>query len=83
MKCPSCGHDNLPGMDACEKCQTSLMQEDVRKAQTVVERSLMEDKIKSLQPVEPLTVDLKTTLTQAIKMMRDKNLGCVVVSTLR
>jgi CBS domain-containing protein len=27
-----------------------------------------------------LTVDLKTTLTQAIKMMRDRNIGCVVVT---
>jgi len=80
MKCPCCGHHNLPGMDACEKCQTSLMQEDVRKTQTDVERSLMKDKISSLQPVEPFTVDLKTTLTQAIKMMRDKNIGCVVVT---
>ena len=80
MKCPSCGHHNLPGVDACEKCQTSLMQEDVRKVQTDVERSLMEDKIESLRPVEPLTVDLKTTLTQAIKVMRDRNIGCVVVT---
>ena len=80
MKCPSCGHQNLPGVDACEKCQTSLMQEDVRKAQTDVERSLMEHKIGSLQPVAPLTVDLQTTLSQAIRMMRDKNIGCVVVT---
>jgi predicted transcriptional regulator len=67
-------------VDACEKCQTSLMQEDVRKAQTDVERSLMEDRIESLRPVKPLTVDLKTTLTTAIKMMRDRNIGCVVVT---
>ena len=80
MKCPSCGHHNLPGADACEKCQTSLMQEDVRKVQTEVERSLMEDKIESLRPVVPLTVDLKTTLTRAIRMMRDRNIGCVVVT---
>jgi CBS domain-containing protein len=40
----------------------------------------MKDQIKSLQPVEPLTVDLKTTLKQAIQIMRDKNIGCVVVT---
>ena len=80
MKCPSCGHQNLPGMDACEQCQTSLTQEDVREAQTDVERGLMKDQIKSLQPVEPLTVDLGTTLKQAIQMMRDKHMGCVVVT---
>jgi CBS domain-containing protein len=80
MKCPSCGHQNLPGIDACERCQTSLTQEDVRKVQTDVERSLLEEQIKSLQPVEPLTVDLKTTLKQAIRIMRNKNIGCVVVT---
>jgi len=80
MKCPSCGHQNLPGVDACEQCQTSLTQEDVRKLQTDVERSLMEVQIKCLQPVEPLTVDLKTSLKQAIRIMRNKNIGCVVVT---
>ena len=80
MKCPSCGHQNLPGMDACEQCQTSLTQEDARNAQTDVERGLMKDQIKSLQPVEPLMVDLESTLKQAIQMMRDKNIGCVVVT---
>jgi CBS domain-containing protein len=80
MKCPSCGHQNLPGIDACERCQTSLTQEDVRKVQTDVERSLLKEQIKSLQPVEPLTVDLKTTLKQAIRIMRNKNIGCVVVT---
>jgi len=80
MKCPSCGHQNLPGVDACERCQTSLTQEDVHKVQTDVERSLMEEQIKCLQPVEPLTIDLKTTLKQAIQIMRNKNIGCVVVT---
>ena len=80
MKCPCCGYRNLPGVDACEQCQTSLTQEDVREVQTDVERSLMKEQIKSLRPVEPLTVGLKTTLKQAIRMMRDKNIGCVVVT---
>ena len=80
MKCPSCGHQNLPGVDACERCQTSLTQEYVHKVQTDVERSLMEEQIKCLQPVEPLTIDLKTTLKKAIQIMRNKNIGCVVVT---
>jgi CBS domain-containing protein len=80
MKCPSCGHQNLPGVDACERCQTSLTQEDVRQIQTDVERSLMQEQIKSLQPDKPLTVERGTTLKQAIQMMRDKHIGCVVVT---
>lgn len=85
MKCPSCGHDNLPGADACERCQTSLTQvgeilEDVGQSQTDIETSLMEEQISSLQPVEPLCVERGTTLKQAIQIMCDKNFGCVVVT---
>jgi CBS domain-containing protein len=80
MKCPSCGHQNLPGIDACERCQTSLTQEDVGQIQTDVERSLMQEHIGSLRPVEPLTVDRGTTLKQAIQIMRRKKIGCVVVT---
>ena len=80
MKCPCCGHQNLPGMDACEQCQTSLTQEDLRKAQTDVERSLMEEQISALRPVMPLTVDCGATLTEAIRLMRERNIGCVVVT---
>jgi len=80
MKCPCCGSQNLPGMDACEQCQTSLTQEDVRKTHSDVERNLMEEQIKSLRPGKPLTVDPKATLKQAIQMMRKNNIGCVLIT---
>jgi len=79
MKCPVCGHDNLPGADACEQCQTSLTQEDIRQSQSDIETSLMQEQISSLQPEAPLTVRRGTTLQQAIRIMRDRRIGCVVV----
>lgn len=80
MKCPSCGHQNLPGMDACEQCQTSLTQTDVLNAHSDVERSLMEEQIKSLQPDRPLIVDPKMTLAGAIQTMRERHIGCVLIT---
>ena len=85
MKCPCCGHDNLPGADACEQCQTSLIHvdqvlEDVQQSQTDIETSLMQEQISSLQPVEPLCVARGTTLQQAIRIMRERRIGCVVVT---
>lgn len=80
MKCPSCGYQNLPGADACERCQTSLTQDDVPQARTDIERSLMEDPIASLQPVRPLTVNRQTSLEDAIQMMRNYGIGCVLVA---
>ena len=79
MKCPCCGHENLPGADACEKCQTSLTQEDVRQKQTDIETSLMQEQISSLQMDKPLRVERGTTLKQAIQIMRERRIGCVVV----
>jgi len=67
-------------MDACEQCQTSLTQEDVPKSHAGVGRSLMEEKIKSLQPSKPLTVDLKANLKEAIHMMRKNGIGCVLIT---
>jgi len=81
MKCPSCGYQNLPGMDACEQCQTILSQEDVPKSHTGVGRSLMEEQIKSLQPSKPLTVDPKANLKEAIQKMRKNGIGCVLITS--
>ena len=80
MKCPSCGHQNLPGADACEQCLTSLTHEDIRMPREGIERSLMEEQIKSLQPSKPLTVDLKTSLKDATQMMRKNGIGCVLIT---
>ena len=79
MKCPFCGHDNLPGAYACEQCQSSLTQEDIRQSQSDIETSLMQEQISSLQPEAPLTVGRGTTLQQAIRIMRDRRIGCVAV----
>jgi CBS domain-containing protein len=80
MKCPSCGYENLPGVDACENCGTSLTRDDVPQAGTEVERSLMEDPVECLNPIRPLTVDLMTSLTEAIELMRNHHIGCVLVT---
>ena len=80
MKCPSCGYDNLPGADTCENCGTSLTQEDVPQAGTELERSLMEDPVECLQPIRPLTVHLQTSLEDAIQLMRNHGIGCVLIT---
>ncbi len=81
MKCPCCRYVNLPGADACENCGTSLTQDDVPQAGTEVERCLMEDPIERLHPRRPVTVDLLTSLTEAIDLMRKHHIGCVLVTT--
>lgn len=80
MKCPCCGYGNLPGADVCENCGNSLTRDDVPQAATEVERSLMKDPVECLDPIRPLSVDLSTSLKQALQLMRNHHIGCVLVS---
>lgn len=80
MKCPNCGHENLPGADVCEHCLSSLTREDVPQAATPIERSLMEDPVVCLHPIRPLTVARSCPLADALALMRNRGTGCVLVT---
>jgi len=80
VRCPCCGFENLAGADSCENCQASLSQEDVPQPCGAVERSLMEEPVACLQPLRPLTVELHTSLDEAISFMLNHGIGCVLVT---
>jgi len=82
MKCPSCGYHNLPGADCCEQCDTNLMHEDLPLDQirSAIEKSLGEDRVGSLNPVEAVSVPEDTPLDAAIQTMRNRMFGCVLVT---
>ena len=82
MLCPGCGHDNLPGADQCAECHTSLTQEDVPAAviRSRIEKSVTEDRIKTLNPINAISVTEDTTLNAAVQTMRAKKIGCLLVT---
>jgi signal-transduction protein with cAMP-binding, CBS, and nucleotidyltransferase domain len=80
MYCPTCGHLNLPGADACEKCQFALAGLDVPTAHDRVERSLMADTVASLNPRPPVTVQAGDSLGKAIWEMCERKVGAVLVT---
>jgi CBS domain-containing protein len=82
MLCPCCGHENLPGADHCEECQTSLAHEEVslQEAKTRIARSLGEDTVGCLQHAEVVSVPEDTTLAAAVETMRAKRVGCLLVT---
>jgi len=82
MRCTSCGHDNLPGADHCEECHASLTHEDIPLAriESIVEHSLSEDRVQSLNPVEAVSVAADTSLDAAIQTMRERKIGCLLVT---
>jgi CBS domain-containing protein len=80
MRCPNCGFENLPGADACENCLSSLTQDDVPQAASGIERSLMKDPVECLHPTRPLTVELSSSLANALQLMRHHRIGCVLIT---
>lgn len=82
MKCPSCDHDNLPGADHCAQCQTSLMQEDVPAAlvRSPIEQSLSRDRVRTLNPVHAVSVGEDTPMDVALRTMRKRRIGCLLVT---
>jgi CBS domain-containing protein len=80
MQCPVCNHPNLPGANECEGCQSSLTQNDVPQATTPIELSLMEESIECLRPAEAISVSGDTPVMAAIEIMREKRIGCLLVT---
>ncbi len=79
MICPTCGHDNLPGVESCGNCQQDLSPLDRPCADNRVERHLMEDEVHSLTPRPPMTILPGTTVRQAIDLMLAQNVGALLV----
>jgi CBS domain-containing protein len=81
MLCPHCGHDNIAGADDCANCKNDLtyLDQGMVIAGSPVERALVENTIRVLQPPEPITVAPDTPLHEAIQTLIDKKIGCVLV----
>jgi CBS domain-containing protein len=79
MICPTCNHDNLPGAEVCEGCQTDLTQLDQPTAANRVERSLMEELVAALRPRPALTVSPRSTVAEALRTMLAHDIGAVLV----
>jgi CBS domain-containing protein len=78
--CPSCGHDNIAGVDECSRCEAALAQEDLPQPTTAVKRSIMTDPISALGLPPAECVPLGTPISVAISRMKavDKGYLCVV-----
>jgi CBS domain-containing protein len=79
VNCPTCGSPNLPGADACARCQESLMQDDLPQPRTRMEHGIMVDPITMLHSPVPETVAPQTSLAEVVRRMRETNVGYVLV----
>ncbi len=77
--CPDCGHENIEGADECEKCNQSLSSLAKPRPTTALERSVMKDRIASLDPREPLIVAPEVTVRRVLEQFVTRSVGCAVV----
>ncbi len=77
MICPHCGHDNIPGVDACETCEQPLSGLDLPTSD--LERAITEHVVRTLAPKRPVTVTADTSVQAAIDTMVDHQIGCLLV----
>ncbi|RLE22024.1 MAG: hypothetical protein DRJ65_14750 [Acidobacteria bacterium] len=80
--CPCCGFVNVPGADECEMCLISLREEEMplAEARRLIESSLYDDTVTSLNPAEAVCLPETATVAAAVQTMRDKGIGSVLVT---
>jgi CBS domain-containing protein len=81
MTCPSCGHENIEGMDRCDNCMTSLQKLDVPQAGAadVLAHSVMEDNLNRLDQEETIKVRPDTPVFEVVARMKAARSGCALV----
>jgi CBS domain-containing protein len=79
MICPSCGYDNIEGVDRCDECLTSLFNLDAAQGgRRVMARSVMQNDLRQLEQ-EFLGVSPDTPVSEVIQQMQQAHLGCALV----
>ncbi len=79
IRCPSCGHGNYPGEDACEECGADLRTLDVPQDAVDFHGRLLGEHLDALGIDVPPTVAAGTTARAAIARMKDDSLECLLV----
>ncbi len=79
MLCPSCAHDNIPGVDVCENCGSDLAGLDLPEAQDGVAGRLLTDEIGDLPLAPRVTALPDETVAAVIGRMRRERQGYAMV----
>jgi len=81
MNCPSCGQENIDGIDRCENCLAPFRQLDIPSADAAegLARSVMEDNLGQLDRDETICVAPDTSALEVVRLMKNSNSGCALV----
>ena len=79
IACPACGQPNIDGADTCDSCSESLTAVQPQRRRTVIERRIESEPLASLNPHVPVCVPPEQTVAEAVRLLAEKNVGCVLV----
>ena len=81
MICPSCGSENIDGIDRCENCLAPFRDLDVPRADAAegLARSVMEDRLSQLEYDDPILVSGDTPAGEVAQRMKAASSGCALV----
>ena len=80
LPCPYCDHEVIEGADACEACGQPLTESHLPVPATAVERALLTDRVRLFQGRQPLVVSPTMPVREALRLLVDNKVGCVVVA---
>ena len=78
--CPYCDAENIEGADLCSGCSQSLRELHLSPPSSEVEKSLLIDRMKALQPKAPIVVPHTMTVSGVLNFLVEKGIGCVFVA---
>lgn len=79
MICPSCGFENIQGVDECGNCGADLRSADEPTPSAGLEATLVDMPLASLRHHSPLTIAPSASAADAVRQMRDAAVGCLLV----
>jgi len=80
MLCPVCRHDNFEGEDNCENCGADLRTSDIPQPAVDFRGRLLGQHLDALRALPPQTLDVSADAAQAIRLMHESAIDCVLVT---
>jgi len=79
MRCPRCDYDNVGGDELCVQCGQDLLDGGVPQPRGGMQGRILSDPVSALNPADPIIVASTASAAEAIKQMKEKRHGSVLV----
>ncbi|HOA75800.1 MAG TPA: CBS domain-containing protein [Phycisphaerae bacterium] len=81
MRCTACGYQNFDNLGLCEACEEPLDATGGCDADRDIGRLISNEPLSALHPAPAVTVPPTTPVAQAIRMLAERNIGCLLVTS--